>query len=101
MNKAAMGYRTAIERMIKHFVPEIKKIISVMEGMPEPNLKTEEARVVQKILDEKINPAVAGHGGHISLIDVKDMYVFKMKLLYFFFKIKIIDAGNNNTKIIM
>ena len=76
MNQAAMGYRTAIERMIKHFVPEIKKIISSMEGMPKPNLKTEEARVVQKILDEKINPAVAGHGGHISLIDVKDSVAY-------------------------
>ena len=28
-------------------------------------------KAIQVVLDEKVNPAVAGHGGHISLIDVK------------------------------
>jgi Fe/S biogenesis protein NfuA len=31
---------------------------------------------VQQVLDEKINPGVAAHGGRISLIDVKDKTVF-------------------------
>ena len=31
---------------------------------------------VQQILDEKINPGVAGHGGRISLIDIKDKTVY-------------------------
>ncbi len=31
---------------------------------------------VQQILDEKINPGVAAHGGRISLIDVKDKTVY-------------------------
>jgi len=26
---------------------------------------------VQQVLDERINPSVASHGGHIALIDVK------------------------------
>lgn len=31
---------------------------------------------VQKILDEMINPAVAGHGGFVDLLDVRDNIVY-------------------------
>ena len=31
---------------------------------------------VQKILDERINPGVAGHGGRVSLIDLRDHTVY-------------------------
>ncbi len=31
---------------------------------------------VQTVLDEKINPSVAGHGGRVSLIDLRDKTVF-------------------------
>ncbi len=31
---------------------------------------------VQKILDELINPAVAGHGGFVELLDVKDNLIY-------------------------
>jgi Fe/S biogenesis protein NfuA len=31
---------------------------------------------VQQLLDESINPAVAGHGGFVQLIDVKDNTVY-------------------------
>ena len=31
---------------------------------------------IQQIFDEVINPAVAGHGGSIELIDVRDNKVF-------------------------
>ena len=31
---------------------------------------------VQRLLDERINPSVAGHGGRVSLIDIKDNAVF-------------------------
>jgi Fe/S biogenesis protein NfuA len=31
---------------------------------------------VQSVLDEKINPSVAGHGGHVSLIDLTEKTVF-------------------------
>jgi len=31
---------------------------------------------VQKILDEMINPAVAGHGGFVDLLDVKENVVY-------------------------
>ena len=30
------------------------------------------AQAVQKVLDDEINPAVASHGGHVSLLEVKN-----------------------------
>ncbi|MEE9217696.1 MAG: iron-sulfur cluster assembly accessory protein [Acidobacteriota bacterium] len=41
-----------------------------------PLLENPVAQRIQKVLDEKINPGVASHGGHISLIDVKGGRVF-------------------------
>ncbi|MFQ5580048.1 MAG: NifU family protein [Nitrospiria bacterium] len=47
--------------------------------MPEPtlpdtpaDLSSPEAKAVQEVLDKEVNPAVASHGGLISLVDVKD-----------------------------
>ena len=40
------------------------------------HLKGTVAEKVQQIIDEKINPSVAAHGGNISLIDVKDNKVY-------------------------
>lgn len=38
-----------------------------------PNLWADPtARAVQKVLDTHINPAVASHGGHVTLLEVKD-----------------------------
>ena len=34
------------------------------------------AEVVQRLLDEEINPAVASHGGYISLVDVQEDIVY-------------------------
>lgn len=31
---------------------------------------------VQKVLDEQINPGVAQHGGHVSLVDIRDRVVY-------------------------
>ncbi len=39
-------------------------------------MATELKERVQALLDNSINPAVAGHGGHIELIDVKDNTVY-------------------------
>ena len=35
-----------------------------------------DAEAIQKVLDEQINPGVAGHGGHVSLVAVKDHVVY-------------------------
>jgi Fe/S biogenesis protein NfuA len=40
--------------------------------MPEVEMKGK----VQQLLDDSINPAVAGHGGYVQLIDVKDNVVY-------------------------
>jgi Fe/S biogenesis protein NfuA len=37
-----------------------------------PSLSGPVAQRVQAVLDEKINPGVASHGGHVTLIDIKD-----------------------------
>ena len=43
-----------------------------MDPMDEKEVKEK----VQKILDEMINPAVAGHGGFVDLLDVKENVVY-------------------------
>lgn len=50
------------------------KVIIPETTLPETpaDLDTPEAKAVQKVLDTEINPAVASHGGLISLVDVKD-----------------------------
>ena len=41
-----------------------------------PHLKGTIAEKVQAVIDDKINPGVASHGGHVSLIDVKENTVY-------------------------
>lgn len=43
---------------------------------PVPSLDHPLAQQVQKLIDEKINPGVAGHGGVITLVDVKEDSVY-------------------------
>jgi Fe-S cluster biogenesis protein NfuA len=57
-------------------VPEIEKVQDVMDAMPKPGLDTEEGRAIRRLLDERINPQVASHGGHIALVDVQDDTVY-------------------------
>jgi Fe/S biogenesis protein NfuA len=39
---------------------------------PNPGWTDPKAIAIQKLLDEHINPAVAEHGGYVTLLDVKD-----------------------------
>jgi Fe/S biogenesis protein NfuA len=43
---------------------------------PNPVWADPKAQAVQKVLDESINPAVAAHGGFVTLLDVKDDVVY-------------------------
>ncbi len=43
---------------------------------PKPKLDDPRAGDIQKVLEEKINPGVAMHGGFVELIDIKDDRVF-------------------------
>lgn len=53
--------------------PEKPIADDLLAGMPDAaEMKTK----VQQVLDQEINPAVAGHGGWVELIDVKGNEVF-------------------------
>lgn len=41
-----------------------------------PNLDTPLAKEIQKVIVEKVNPGIAGHGGFVTLIDVRENTVF-------------------------
>jgi Fe/S biogenesis protein NfuA len=43
---------------------------------PNPLWRDPDAQTVQKILDDEINPAVAQHGGFVTLLDVRDGTAF-------------------------
>jgi len=65
-----------IENMIRHFVPEVERVVDHIDTIPRPGLQTEVGQEVQRLLDEQINPSVATHGGHISLVDVQGDTVY-------------------------
>ena len=56
---------------------EIQEIVNTRIDLEDrPGLQTDEGKAILELLDSQINPQVAGHGGHISLIDVKDNTAF-------------------------
>ncbi|MEK9684628.1 MAG: NifU family protein [Rhodospirillaceae bacterium] len=67
---------SGIENMLKHYVPEVDRVADYRDAIPKPGLDTPEGRAIKDVLDTRINPSVAGHGGHISLIDVVENRVF-------------------------
>ena len=66
----------------EHFewaVAEAAKRDGAIEENPEltvPDLETPQAQQVQALIDSEINPAVAAHGGFVTLVDVKDDNVY-------------------------
>ena len=73
---SAHAMLSKVEAMLRHYVPEIDKVQDVMDAIPKPGLETPAGKAVREVLDSRINPAIAGHGGHISLIDVRGPRVF-------------------------
>ena len=69
---SAYGYRTGIENLLRHYVAEFAELVDYRDSKPKPGLETAEGKAVQKLLDERINPSVSAHGGHIALVDVND-----------------------------
>ena len=65
-----------IENMIRHFMPEVERVVDHLDAIPKPGLETPEGILVKQVLDEQINPSVAMHGGHIALVDVQGDTVF-------------------------
>jgi len=67
---SAFQLKGGIENMLRHYVPEVAGVADWRDALPKPGLDTPEAVAIQDLLDSNINPSVAGHGGHISLIDI-------------------------------
>jgi Fe-S cluster biogenesis protein NfuA len=72
----AFALLPGIENVMRHYLPQIESVKSHLDAIPKPGLETNEARTIQELLETRINPSIASHGGHITLIDVKDDTVF-------------------------
>jgi Fe-S cluster biogenesis protein NfuA len=73
---AAYGLLQPIQNMLKHYVPEVEDVRDAIDLEDRPGLETAEGKAILELLDSQINPQVAAHGGHISLIDVKENTAF-------------------------
>lgn len=65
-----------IQNMLRHYVPEVEDVRDAIDLEERPGLQTEEGKAILALLDNHINPQVASHGGHISLVDVKDQTAY-------------------------
>ena len=72
LSGSAYSYRTGIENLLRHYVAEFVELVDYRDSKPKPGLQTEKGKAVQRVLDERINPSVATHGGHIALVDVQE-----------------------------
>ncbi|NKB20679.1 MAG: hypothetical protein GKS01_09280 [Alphaproteobacteria bacterium] len=66
----AAQMQSGVENMLRHYIPEVERVADWRDAIPKPGLDTDEGKAIQEVLETRINPSVAGHGGHISLIDV-------------------------------
>ena len=73
---AASELMMGIENMLRHYVPEVEGVADYRDAIPKPGLDIAEGKAIRQLLDERINPQVASHGGHIALVDVKDDTVY-------------------------
>lgn len=71
-----MSLADGMTNVLGHYVPEVRAVKDFRDAIPKPGLDTPDGIAIREVLDTKINPAVAGHGGHISLIDIKEDTVF-------------------------
>ncbi|MEP3244313.1 MAG: NifU family protein [Sneathiella sp.] len=79
LSTPAFGTQIKIENTVKHFVPEITRVKfdrmeleSDTQNGDRPGLRTPEAEAIRILLETRINPAIAAHGGYISLIDIQE-----------------------------
>jgi len=68
--------KVKIENTLRYYVADVARVEIVQDSAPDApaggaGLETPEGLAVQRVLDERINPAIAAHGGYISLIDVE------------------------------
>ena len=83
-SEPVFSLKIRIENTVRNYIPAVEEIRFVQGGPSveeldrEPNLDWNDPEVsaVHQLLEERINPSVAAHGGHIALIDVKDHAVY-------------------------
>ena len=68
---SAFSLMMGIENMLRTYVPEVEAVKDHRDALPKPGLETPEGEAIQELLEKRVNPSVAAHGGHISLVDVK------------------------------
>jgi Fe-S cluster biogenesis protein NfuA len=76
MQGSAFTMLTGITNMLRHYIPEITAIADHREALPRPGLHSPAGLAIRDLLRERINPSIAAHGGHISLVDVQDNRAF-------------------------
>lgn len=83
LSTPAFGTQIKIENTLKHFVPEIQRVRfermideEAANTSGRPGLLTDEAEQIRVLLETRINPAIAAHGGYITLIDIQDRTAF-------------------------
>ncbi len=70
------GLAGGMTNIFGHYVPEVRAVKDYRDAIPKPGLDSDDGRAILAVLDERINPSIASHGGHISLIDVKNDTVY-------------------------
>ena len=76
LNGPAASLKSGIANVLSHYLPEVTGVKDFRDALPKPGLESAEGRAIQQLLDERINPAVAAHGGHIALVDVQGDRVY-------------------------
>ncbi|GLQ05605.1 NifU family protein [Sneathiella chinensis] len=83
LSTPAFGTQIKIENTLKHFVPEVSRVKfdrmqreAEQNGSDRPGLNTPEADAIRILLETRINPAIAAHGGYITLIDIQESTAF-------------------------
>ncbi len=66
------GLKDGVENMLRHYVPEVTGVSDFRDAEAKPGLDTPAGKAIQTLLDDMVNPSVAAHGGHISLVDVRE-----------------------------
>ncbi|MFP6740858.1 MAG: NifU family protein, partial [Alphaproteobacteria bacterium] len=77
----AFSLQIRVENTIRHYLPDVTAVEFTRPAPPEAvshgglDLDDPETVAVKALLDDKINPAVAAHGGYIALVAVEDHVV--------------------------
>ena len=74
---AALPLRARIEALIRHAVPEVAAVRMVGPGAEPPagGAAGDFEDLVRTVLDREVNPVIAAHRGHASLVAVEEGWV--------------------------